>query len=60
MTEEVSGGQTYLSAPEKSLTFGLGEASKIDSLEIRQPDGQTEVQSDLGGGMRPVAEQHPR
>jgi hypothetical protein len=58
-TQEVSGGQSYLSAPEKTLTFGLGEAPKIDSLEIRWPEGQTEVRRDLAGGMRLVVEQHP-
>ena len=33
LTQQVSGGQSYLSAPEKTLTFGLGGAAKIDTLE---------------------------
>jgi hypothetical protein len=57
LTQEVSGGQSYLSAPEKTLTFGLGEASKIDSLEIRWPDGQAEIRRDLAGGTRLLVQQ---
>jgi hypothetical protein len=56
LTEEVSGGQSYLSAPEKTLTFGLAEAKKIDSLEIRWPDGTRETYRDLPGGSRTVEE----
>ncbi len=50
LTQEVSGGQSYLSAPEKTLTFGLGNARKIDTLEIRWPDGSRETLHDLAGG----------
>jgi enediyne biosynthesis protein E4 len=50
LTQEVSGGQSYLSAPEKTLTFGLGRAAKIDSLEIRWPDGARETHRDVPGG----------
>ena len=52
LTQEVSGGQSYLSASEKTLTFGLGPASKIDSLEIRWPDGTTQRLADVPGGAR--------
>ena len=52
LTQQVSGGQSYLSAPEKTLTFGLGGAPKIDRLEVRWPDGKTETFSDLAGGSR--------
>jgi hypothetical protein len=57
LTQEVSGGQSYLSAPEKVLTFGLGAARKIDSLEIRWPDGKVETRTNLSGGTRLVVEQ---
>jgi hypothetical protein len=57
LTQEVSGGQSYLSAPEKTLTFGLGAARKIDSLEIRWPDGHAEVRRDLAGGARLLVQQ---
>jgi hypothetical protein len=52
LTQEVSGGQSYLSAPEKTLTFGLGGTKKIDSLEIRWPDGTREIRRDISGGAR--------
>ena len=50
LTQEVSGGQSYLSAPEKTLTFGLGDARKVDVLEVRWPDGSQETYRDLAGG----------
>jgi hypothetical protein len=52
LTQQVSGGQSYLSASEKTLTFGLGTAKKIDSLEIRWPDGTTQTMKDVPGGAR--------
>jgi hypothetical protein len=52
LTQQVSGGQSYLSASEKTLTFGLGDAAKIDRLEIRWPDGATQVLTDVPGGAR--------
>jgi hypothetical protein len=57
LTQQVCGGESYLSAPEKTLTFGLGDASKIDSLEIRWPDGRTQTLRDLPGGARLTVEQ---
>src|SRR5262249_33961000 len=39
LTQQVTGGQSYLSSPEKALTFGLGGAAKIDTLEILWPGG---------------------
>jgi hypothetical protein len=53
-TQEVAGGQSYLSAPEKTLTFGLGTASQIDAIEIRWPDGARETRRDVAGGTRLV------
>jgi hypothetical protein len=50
LTQEVSGGQSYLSAPEKTLTFGLGSSLAIESLEIRWPDGTRETRQALRGG----------
>jgi hypothetical protein len=52
LTQQVSGGQSYLSASEKTLTFGLGDAAKIDALEIRWPDGRIETRRDVPGGAR--------
>ncbi|MGH9363874.1 MAG: CRTAC1 family protein [Thermoanaerobaculia bacterium] len=50
LTQEVPGGNSYLSAPEKTLTFGLGSASQIETLEIHWPDGTRETLSNLPGG----------
>ncbi len=59
LTQEVSGGQSYLSASEKTLTFGLGAAPKIDSLAIRWPDGRTQTLTDVPGGARLIVRQTP-
>ena len=57
VTQQVVGGQSYLSAPEKTLTFGLGDAGRIDALEIRWPDGAVETLRDLAGGARLTVEE---
>ena len=57
LSQQVSGGQSYLSASEKILTFGLGDAGKIDSLEIRWPDGATQTLRDIPGGARLTIEE---
>ena len=57
LSQQVSGGQSYLSASEKTLTFGLGGASKIDTLEIRWPDGAAQTLTDIPGGARLVVSQ---
>ena len=50
LTSQVSGGESYLSAPEKTITFGLGAAPQIDSLEIRWPDGRRQTLGPIRGG----------
>jgi hypothetical protein len=52
LTQQVTGGQSYLSSCEKTLTFGLGAASEIDALDIRWPDGATQTLRDVPGGSR--------
>ena len=52
LTQQVRGGESYLSAPEKTLTFGLGSAARIDSLEIRWPDGAAQSLGPIAGGSR--------
>ncbi len=37
---ELSGGRSYLSASEPVLTLGLGEARRVDRLEVRWPSGK--------------------
>jgi hypothetical protein len=39
---EVHGGSSYLSQNDLRLHFGLGDASRVDSVEIRWPNGKTE------------------
>jgi hypothetical protein len=41
-TEEVRSGGSYLSQNDLRLHFGLGRATRIDSLEIRWPSGLVE------------------
>ena len=59
LMQQVSGGQSYLSASEKTLTFGLGDAPKIDTLEIRWPDGQKQTLQGIAGGARLTVRQSP-
>jgi hypothetical protein len=40
---EVRGGASYLSQNDLRLHFGLGAASKMESVEIRWPNGTTET-----------------
>jgi hypothetical protein len=41
--DEVRGGGSYLSQNDLRLHFGLGSATKIDSVEVRWPTGKTET-----------------
>jgi enediyne biosynthesis protein E4 len=40
---EVYAGSSYLSQNDLRLHFGLGSAKRIDSVEIRWPNGKTET-----------------
>ena len=44
---EVSAGGSYYSQHELPLYFGLGNARKIDTVEIRWPRGKTQVLKDV-------------
>lgn len=46
-TEEVRSGSSYLSQNDPRVHFGLGGATKIDSLEIRWPSGRVDTTKDL-------------
>jgi len=39
--------RSYLSVVERTLTFGLGDAEKVDKVEITWPDGTVETLEDL-------------
>ena len=45
--DEVRGGSSYLSQNDLRLHFGLGAATKIDSVEVRWPNGNLEKLSQL-------------
>jgi hypothetical protein len=47
--DEVRGGGSYLSQNDLRLHFGLGSATKIDSVEVRWPSGKTESFKDVAG-----------
>jgi hypothetical protein len=44
---EVRSGGSYLSQNDLRLHFGLGAARRIDSIEIRWPSGQHQIEKDL-------------
>lgn len=47
-TDEVRSGGSYLSQNDLRVHFGLGQTTKIDSVEVRWPSGKVEK---LGGGL---------
>jgi hypothetical protein len=54
---EVRGGASYLSQNDLRLHFGMGAATKIDSVEIRWPNGATEtLRNVLADALYTVAE----
>jgi hypothetical protein len=46
-TNEVRGGSSYLSQNDLRLHFGLGTATRIDTLEVRWPSGAVERLKDV-------------
>ena len=46
-TEEIRSGGSYLSQNDLRLHFGLGKASKADSIEIQWPSGRVESLKDI-------------
>ena len=49
-TQMLRSGSSYLSASELTLTFGLGQRDKADSIEIRWPSGQTDRLANITAG----------
>lgn len=47
LRREVNPTRSYLSQSDTVLSFGLGELSKIDKVEIRWPDGSVETLNSL-------------
>ena len=50
-------GSSYLSASELVLTFGLGNATKADAVEIQWPSGQVEKLSGVAGDQTVTVEE---
>ncbi|HZQ45302.1 MAG TPA: CRTAC1 family protein [Acidobacteriaceae bacterium] len=46
-TDEIHSGGSYLSQNDTRVHFGLGSATKVDSVEIRWPSGKTEQLKNL-------------
>ena len=46
-TEEIHSGGSYMSQNDLRVHFGLGAATKIDSVEFRWPSGKVDVVKDL-------------
>jgi enediyne biosynthesis protein E4 len=47
MVRTIDGGGSYISANDPRVHFGLGDATRVDRLEIRWPSGRIEVRTDL-------------
>ena len=43
----LDGGGSYLSTSDRRLHWGLGEATKVDPLEVRWPSGRVEVRENV-------------
>lgn len=48
---EVRSGSTYCSQSSFDLNFGLGQADRIATLEIRWPNGKTTIEHDLAADL---------
>jgi hypothetical protein len=49
-TQMLRSGSSYLSQSERILTFGLGNRTQADSVEIRWPSGQVDRLTNVRGG----------
>jgi hypothetical protein len=68
-TDQVRSGGSYLSQSDFRVHFGLGTATKIESVEIRWPSGAIDVIKDMeadkfygileGKGIVPLEKIHP-
>jgi hypothetical protein len=51
LTQWVRSGGGYLGSSEPTLTFGLGDAGRASSVEVRWPDGTTKTFADVPHGV---------
>ena len=56
-TKMVRSGSSYLSQSELVATFGLGQKTKADSIEIQWPSGQTDKVSNVNAGQTVTVEE---
>jgi hypothetical protein len=47
LVRTIIGGGSYISAGDPRIHFGLGDASRVDRLEVRWPSGRVEARTDL-------------
>lgn len=47
LTRYVTGGGSYLSSSDRRVHIGLGQADRVERMEIHWPSGQTEVLEDV-------------
>jgi enediyne biosynthesis protein E4 len=45
--KQSKGGMSYMSAADPRIHFGLGQRTKVDSLKITWPSGQTDQLTDV-------------
>jgi len=50
LARSVVGGGSYLAAPDRRVHLGLGDADRVDRLEIAWPSGRVETWRDLPAG----------
>ena len=50
MERRVKTGSSFMSHSETTVTFGIGNAEKLDSLYIYWPDGTKEIFNNINGG----------
>lgn len=58
-TRVVSAGSGFLSASSRRLHFGLGEAARVDEVEIDWPSGRRSVLRDLAAGRSYAVSESP-
>jgi hypothetical protein len=46
-TGSLKGGGSYCSQSQLRLTFGLGKATRVDSIEVAWPSGKKQVLNDV-------------
>ena len=56
LVRTLSGGGSYLAASDRRVHLGLGEAERVDRLEVTWPSGRVEVWKDIPMGHLQIEE----